>query len=528
MKGVLTLLEFDVIIVGYGPTGEVLAAVLGKAGHRVAVVERWPQLYGLPRLTHIDDETARIVQSVADIDVALRDSEGIQGYSFLNGAGEILIKIGSAQNGPSGFKKDISIFQPDIDAAINETVKACPNVELFLGWDAVELNAHGHSPQLTIARAGEGGAGERQVLAGRYLVGCDGARSFVRTAVGATRTDYGFNERWCTIDAERQRDLDPIYESTMQYCDPTRGHMHMAIGTKRVRFELALLPHEDPDEFLTAEFAWKWLAETHGLGPADLKIIRHIVYTFEARIADQWRFGSVLLAGDAAHTMPPYLGQGACSGMRDGINIGWKLDLILRGLADGSLLDTVEAERKPHVTTITHNAIMLGKIANEHDPERARQRDEKLRSAPPSIPLTPNVLGGLIAAETALAGTIWPQGNIGFNGETGRFDTVVGNGFLLLANTSTTNALGTTRLNALKQLGCRMIALDDPGFQDLDGVYAGYFSENGIAAFIARPDFVVFGSVSQLGDLPDLIDRMLDGLQRPTTIEHGQQEHLQA
>lgn len=213
--------------------------------------------------------------------------------------------------------------------------------------------------------------------------------------------------------------------------------------------------------------------------------------------------------------MPPYLSQGACSGMRDGINIGWKVDLILRGLADDSLLDTVEAERKPHVTTITHNAIMLGKIANEHDPERARERDEKLRTAPPSIPLTPNVLGGLIAAGTALAGTIWPQGNIGFNGETGRFDTVIGNGFVLLANTSATGALGAARLHALRKLDCHIVAIDDPRFQDLDGVYGTYFSENGIAAFIGRPDFVVFGSVAQLDSLPDLIDRLLDGLQRP-------------
>lgn len=213
--------------------------------------------------------------------------------------------------------------------------------------------------------------------------------------------------------------------------------------------------------------------------------------------------------------MPPYLGQGACSGMRDGINIGWKVDLILRGLADDSLLDTVEAERKPHVTTITHNAIMLGKIANEHDPERARERDEKLRMAPPSIPLTPNVLGGLIAAGTALAGTIWPQGNIGFNGETGRFDTVIGNGFVLLANTSATGALGAARLHALRKLDCHIVAIDDPRFQDLDGVYGTYFSENGIAAFIGRPDFVVFGSVAQLDSLPDLVDRLLDGLQRP-------------
>lgn len=501
--------EFDVVIVGYGPTGEVLAAVLGKAGHRVAVVERWPTLYGLPRLTKIDDETARIVQSIADVDHALRDSEGIQGYRFLNSAGEVLIKIGLSRMGPCGFESDISIFQPDIDSAINETVKACPNVEMFLGWEAVELDTREDWPRLTIVRNEDGEKTRRQTLAARYLVGCDGARSFVRTSLGVTRYDYGFNERWCTIDAERRRDIDPIFGTTVQFCDPARGHMHMAIGTRRVRFELAVLPEEDPEELLKEEFAWKWLDEKHGLGPDDLKIIRHIIYTFEARIADQWRVGSVLLAGDAAHTMPPYLGQGACSGMRDGLNIGWKLDLVLRGLADESILDTVELERKPHVTTITENAIMLGKIANEHDPERARQRDEALRKAPPPIPHTPNLQDGLIASDAPLAGSVWPQGNIIYKGVQGRFDTVVGNGFVVMARGGVSDILGDARCAALEKLGCRFVALDDPDFQDLDGVYDAYFRDNDIAALVARPDFVLFGAVSTPGQLPDLVDLLL-------------------
>lgn len=176
--------EFDVVIVGYGPTGEVLAAVLGKAGHRVAVVERWPALFGLPRLTHIDDEGARIVQSVGDIDHALRDADGINGYTFYNGDGEVLVRIGSSSKSLCGFVRDISIYQPDIDAEIDKTVRGCPNVRRFMGYEAVGLQQDDDGATLTIVRrGGEPTEPEELVLRGRYLVGCDGGRSFSASIV---------------------------------------------------------------------------------------------------------------------------------------------------------------------------------------------------------------------------------------------------------------------------------------------------------------------------------------------------------
>ncbi|MBB4860296.1 3-(3-hydroxy-phenyl)propionate hydroxylase [Novosphingobium chloroacetimidivorans] len=507
--------NFDVVIVGYGPTGEVLAAVLGKAGHRVAVIERWPSLFGLPRLTHIDDEGARIVQSVGDVDHALRDADPINGYTFYNGDNEVLVRIGSSSMSTCGFVRDISIYQPDIDAEIDKTVRSCPNVTRFMGYEAVGLEQDDEGATVQIIRRDEAGDGPSNlVLRGRYLVGCDGSRSFIRDAVGIGRKDYGFNESWCTIDVEKLRPLPAKFDATVQYCDPARGHMHMAIGTRRTRFELALLPGEEPEQFLTGEFAWKWIGERYGVGPSDVKIIRHIVYTFEARIAENWRHGRVFLGGDAAHTMPPYLGQGACSGMRDGLNLGWKLDLVLRGEADERLLDTYEVERKPHVTTITLNAIMLGEIANEHDPVKARARDEMLRNTPPEQPQTPDLLDGLLAEQrTPLAGKLWPQAEVTYRGASGRFDTVIGNGFVLMSTSALGAVLGPERLRRLAAIGCHLVALDDPEFEDHDGVYGAYFEKNGLAALLARPDFYLFGTVGELGAAAQLVDDLIAGLE---------------
>ena len=125
----------------------------------------------------------------------------------------------------------------------------------------------------------------------------------------------------------------------------------------------------------TLDTAWALLGDTYDVGPDDVAILRKLVYTFESRVAQQWRVGRVLLAGDAAHTMPPYLGQGACSGMRDALNLAWKLDLVLRERASERLLDTYELERRPHATALVHGSIALGRIANTRDPQEAAARD---------------------------------------------------------------------------------------------------------------------------------------------------------
>jgi 3-(3-hydroxy-phenyl)propionate hydroxylase len=496
---------FDVVVIGYGPTGLVLASSLGQKGHRVALVERWPALYGLPRLSHIDDETARIVQATADIDLALRDAVPIDTYRFVNAAGELLTAVGGARQGPCGYPADISIYQPDIEEAIDLRVQQCPSVERLLGWEAIALTQDAKVVSVT-ARSTAGGQ-ERELRA-RYLVGCDGARSFVRETLGVACSDLGFNERWLNIDVEKLRDVPARFAEAVQYCDPARGHMHLSIGSKRLRFELALLDGEDADVFTAPEFAWKWLSEQHQLGPEDVRIIRQVVYTFSAKMAHVWRSGRVLLAGDACHTMPPYLGQGACSGMRDGFNLGWRLDLILRGVASDALLDTYEQERRPHVDVITKMAIGLGKLANEHDPERARQRDEALRSRPPQKLDFPILHNGLLdPTRSSLTGTIWLQGNVEYDGRYGYFDDVIGRGFILLSRLDVTSHVPPEILRAFADMSGRLVALTD--FNDHEGKYDRFLSENGLAVVLARPDFVIYGTGQSEADATQLLSNLI-------------------
>ncbi|MBC8093838.1 MAG: bifunctional 3-(3-hydroxy-phenyl)propionate/3-hydroxycinnamic acid hydroxylase, partial [Pseudonocardia sp.] len=389
--------NFDIAVVGYGPTGLVAASLLGQAGHRVLVCERWPALYGLPRLTHIDDEAARTVQAAGNVDEALRDSSPTE-FLWVNGQGEVLLNLPTVTDGPMGYPTHISMYQPDVEDAIDRRVRELPGVDVRQGWSVSRMTQDDDGVELGLVPwvdSRESGPEER--VRARYVIAADGSRSGIRSRLGIERDDFGFNERWMNVDVEWLRPAPADFRTTRQHCDPARGHMFMIIGEHRQRFEFAILPDEPDDAFEKPEAAWRLLAEHHGLGPDDVRIMRQLVYRFEARVARRWRDGWVFLAGDAAHTMPPYMGQGGCSGIRDASNLAWKLDLVLRGLAEDSLLDAYEPERRPHTTALTHMAMGLGAIANMHDPVAASARDATFRAgqAPPPPPM-PVVGAGVI------------------------------------------------------------------------------------------------------------------------------------
>ncbi|GAA2219561.1 bifunctional 3-(3-hydroxy-phenyl)propionate/3-hydroxycinnamic acid hydroxylase [Nonomuraea monospora] len=506
----------DVAIVGYGPTGLAAASLLGRLGHRVLVVERWPSLYGLPRLTHIDGETARLIQSVADVDEALHDSCPTE-YLWVNGQEQTLVHLPATEDGPMGFPDDISMYQPDVEEAIDSRIRTYRGVEIRQGWVLTDLRQDEAGVTLTLrdwdaVERREGRACDE--VRARYVIAADGSRSKVRELLGVERDDLGFSERWLNVDAEWIRPAPEEFALTKQFCVPERGHMFMRIGERRQRFEFALLPGETAEEMCEPGKAWKLLKQLHGLGPDDLRFIRQLVYTFESRIARRWRVGRVFLAGDAAHTMPPYLGQGACGAMRDAVNLGWKLDLVLRGLVEDALLDTYQTERAPHVEALTRASIALGEIANMSDPVQAAARDAAMLSGhatpPPGIP---PLLDGVLqrdadAAPVDRAGALTPQGRIEMAGRSGRFDDVVGHGFVLVVRERVN--LPAAQAAFLESVGCAVVGLTE--INDLDGRHGAFLDELGAYAYLARPDFVLFGAAPDAASVAGLVDDLRSAL----------------
>ncbi len=267
----------------------------------------------------------------------------------------------------------------------------------------------------------------------RYVVGADGANSLVRQAAGIAFDDQGFAERWLVVDL-RPDDMDALSWLPLpcQWCDPERPHMHSRNGQRHRRFEFMLLPGERAEDFADEERVWELLAPW--FTPTDGVLVRSAVYEFRGRLANTMRAGRVLLAGDAAHTMPPFMGQGLCSGVRDAANLAWRLDLVLRGLCDDRLLDTYSTERRAHNEWIVNLSTEMGRVSCTLDPHAAAERDAALRAADaPPPPAPPPLEAGMVATDRPLAGVRAVQGLVRLGDREGRFDDVVGKGFVLLA-----------------------------------------------------------------------------------------------
>ena len=248
--------------------------------------------------------------------------------------------------------------------------------------------------------------------------------------------------------------------------------------------------------------------------------MRRLVYTFEARTATRFRQGRAFLIGDAAHTMPPFMGQGMCSGMRDAKNLAWKLDLVLRGLAPEAILDTYEEEMRPYVLDWTVISLEAGKVPCITDPEEARRRDELFRNGyQPPMPDFPQVRHGILDRDAAgepiaPAGELSLQAPVRVGGKTELFDRALDAGGRWQIVSTVGDPRGVLRDSQnsfLDELGTVFahVAPDaaDDCF-DVNGAYAAYFAERAIEVMVARPDFYVFGARASLADLPELVDEL--------------------
>ncbi|XVQ06655.1 bifunctional 3-(3-hydroxy-phenyl)propionate/3-hydroxycinnamic acid hydroxylase [Spirillospora sp. CA-255316] len=503
----------DVLVVGYGPVGQVTATLLAAKGHRVTVVERWPRPYPMPRAVSFDGESARILAAAGIGDSLPVVGEPSRDYVWVNGEGRTLFEVDVADPGWSGWPDSVSMYQPGIEAALAERGARQATLRVLRGHRAVGLRDTGDRVEVAVDGP-EGG-----VLSARYVVGCDGANSFVREAAGVTATDLRFFNDWLTCDVtpHEPRAFAP---NNLQVCDPARPRTAVSAGPGHRRWEFMRLPGESPEEFGTAENAWRLLA-LFGIDKGNATLERHAVYTFQARYTDQWRIGRVLLAGDAAHLMPPFAGQGMCSGFRDAANLAWKLDLVLTGRAAEALLDTYTAERRAHVRHAITMSTSLGRVICQTDPAAARDRDDVmigvrergLAAAQPSAvhPLTEGLLDrDADGGPRAPAGELAPQGRVRLEGREGLFDDVVGPGFVLLTTEPPGELLDPVHTAALERLGTRIVRLD--GACDLDGVYLPYLARTGAVAALVRPDFYLFGAAGDRSGTLALVRALLDGL----------------
>ncbi len=498
--------DCDVAVVGYGPTGMILAALLGQLGHRVMVLERYTGLYNLPRAACFDDETMRTFQKVGLVEGVSRGAVVQRDYDWVNAAGETLVELQYSEAAPAGWAAMYMMFQPDIEAVLDRHDKALPTVDIRQG---ITVSAVEQDDEAVTLRCEDEAGGAMSVRA-RFVVGADGGSGFMRRTLCPDVDDYGFQENWLVCDFAMRRAVKdlPMFR---QICDPAQPTSIVRIGPRHHRFSFMLNPGESIEEATNIDGVWSRVGKYLTKDDADL--IRTANYVFRSRVARQWRHGRVFLAGDAAHEMPPFLGQGMCSGMRDSHNLAWKLDLVLTGRADDALLDTYQVEREPHVRFITEKAIELGRVQTLRDPVQARARDERMlaqrraHQGPDKVKL-PGLSGGFVAGD----GAFFPQGRVRSADGEGRFDDVVGAGWCIVTrDTQLLETLTPARRRGWDALDGRVAAVTpSPSsagiLDDLDGVYAEWFEAHACSVAVVRPDWYVYGTARDGDELASLLD----------------------
>lgn len=368
--------KYEVVIVGLGPVGASLAALLGREGIRVAVVERYPTIFDRPRAIVLDHEALRVLQACR-IDPKFFDGVSPHpGTDYLGVDGKLIKTLDALKPPfPLGWPPTVTFVQPELEAELRKAVAACNAVDVILGEEAIGMRQDADGAVLTTQ---DPATGRIRELAGDFLVGCDGANSLVRKGIGSELIDQDFDEWWVVVDA-RLTGKAELPARVTQYCYPSRpGTLVIGPGNLR-RWEIKLLPGEDPKAFEDQDTVKAVLAKFVDVDAID--IWRSAVYRFGARVASDWRRDRVFIAGDAAHQTPPFLGQGLCTGLRDAANLGWKLSQVLRRGALPAVLATYGEERRAHTETVIRHTKDLGLIIGELDEAKALERDRELRAA---------------------------------------------------------------------------------------------------------------------------------------------------
>jgi len=385
--------RFDVVIAGLGPTGLTLAHCLGIRGHKVLVLEREPKFYGNARAVFTDGECMRIFQSFGMAERLSADMLQDAPVQMLLPDGKLLFQIKDARR-PHGWPANNFFYQPYLETALADALAALPNVVVRRGRELTRLVQDELGVDVFHAAPSDSGyarpalppqvaellprPSEARVRA-RFLVGADGGRSAVRAQLGIGMTGVNFPNPWLVVDIRAKDPADGLRH--MPYfdfiCDPACPTVSCVQPNGHHRFEFMLMPGQTREDMEHPDTVRRYLSKYIDVDKFD--VLRTLVYTFNALMAERWREGRVLLAGDAAHMTPQFIGQGMNAGVRDAYNMGWKLDAVLRGQAGSALLDSYEAERRPHAAAMTREGIRMKDFVSMTHPAATMLRNAATR-----------------------------------------------------------------------------------------------------------------------------------------------------
>lgn len=529
---------FDVAIVGYGPVGKGLALMLSRRGYSVSIVERWDEPYPFPRAVCMDHEIRRVMNSLGLADELAKVSAPSPRYQWFGAQGQMLLDIDWTVESVSGGPEAYFFHQPSLEAMMDRELRRISDVEINSGWEMIDFEQDGDGITLRIRQRVN--PEQTKTISAKFLIGADGANSQVREQSGIEWQDLGFQADWLVVDVLPNEGVELRVPEAGQSCKPSRPTTFVPggieNGRRHRRWEFMRLPSETMEELQQPEKVWSLLSPW--IGPHEAQLIRHALYTFRSRVAANWRNGRVLLAGDAAHVMPPFMGQGMCSGLRDAWNLTWRLDLVLSGKTDIAILDSYSEERKDHVTEVINLSVQLGKIICVADEAEAAARDQTFLSglAPPP-PKFPDLKTGLLYKPrgylSPFAGQLGVHGQVSTETRSGSYDAVVGAGFSILGwEHDPRETLPQEMVDQLDSLGAKFVAVhaqrpasaSSNTIQDITGKYEAFFRSNGLSSLVARPDYYLYGVARDATRLRDMLQHLLGdlGIHKASSVAPGE------
>ena len=494
--------SYPVVIVGAGPVGVTAATLLAQYGIHSLILDRWALGYPRPRAVHLDDEVYRILDRLGIGEEFAAISRPGLGLRLLDPKLRVLAEFRRDPARSRHGHPEANMFdQPVFEHLLRTNLKRHPQTTLRGDaevTDIADLGGGRHRLRFT-DRTNQ----TEHTVECDYLLGCDGANSLVRKHIGAKMTDLKFEQRWLVIDIDAAVDLRQ-WGGVHQVCNPARAGTFMQVGDSRYRWEFRLLPGESADDFRTLSalrpLITPWLGSTTD---SDLQLTRVADYTFRAQLADRWRRGNALLLGDAAHLTPPFIGQGLGAGLRDAMNLSWKLAGVIGGRLPADVLDSYERERKPHAGAMIGLALAIGHFMTAG----GRTGNALRRAVLPRVHLIPGLADRLVNSATpplrrsklvhrgrergGLPGRLCPNA-VTPGGD--RLDSLSGTGFCLVTAVAPT----AEQVRSIRQRNA-VVHYAAPGSS-----LAHWLARSGVSAAIVRPDFTVMDA----GDLPAVCESL--------------------
>jgi 3-(3-hydroxy-phenyl)propionate hydroxylase len=490
-----------VVVIGAGPTGVTVTTLLAGYGVDCLVLDRWAEVYPQPRAVHLDDEIFRVLGRLGIADEFAAISRPALGLRLLDSSMATLTEftrdIVLSRN---GFPQANMFDQPNLEALLRTNLERYPRAELR-GNAEVTGVAEAGGGRLRVTYTDKSGDAEH-VVETAYVLGCDGANSIARSEIGSSMRDLGFAQRWLVVDVATSADLAQ-WEGVHQVCDPVRAGTYMRIGETRYRWEFRLLDDETSADFGTLDALGPLIKPwVENVGVDELELVRVSEYTFRAQVADHWRRGRVFLLGDAAHLTPPFIGQGMGAGVRDAVNLAWKLAGVLDESLPSEVLDTYEHERKPHAMNMIRLALGVGRSMTAGGELGGLAR----RFVVPQLHRLPGLTARVLDSETpalrrsalviksrapwGLAGRLCPNPIV--SGGT-RLDAELGGGFAVI----TTIVPGPVERALIEQHGA-VLHVAAPGTE-----LARWLRRGRASAAVVRPDRTVMQAGKDIGALCD-------------------------